>query len=79
MLCPENVDDGEEDDAVVSLEWDPLSTDYLIIVNHRYGIRLVDSVSLSVINKFQLSSIATQVHTLAWISSAPGMFITGGR
>ena len=62
----------------MALEWDPLSTDYLLMVNTYHGIRLIDTQSLSVISKFQLPSVAAQVHTLAWIHTAPGMFLTGG-
>ena len=78
MLRPENIEDADEEDPVTALEWDPLSTEYLLVVNTYNGIRLLDSDSLSVIMRFQLPSAAAQVHTLAWINSAPGMFVTGG-
>ena len=79
ILRPEELVDTNEEDPIVALEWDPLSTDYLILVNANNGIRLIDSESLSVITAFQLPSAATTVHTLAWVPSAPGMFITGGK
>ncbi|XP_053398741.1 WD repeat-containing protein 17-like [Mercenaria mercenaria] len=70
-------DDDNMNDSVVALEWDLLSVDYILVCNSQTGIRLVDSTSLSMIMTFQLPSAATSVKTLSWISSAPGMFITG--
>lgn len=64
---------------MVALTWDPLSVDYLLVSNAQTGVRLIDSVSASVIMRFQLPSAASRVKTLAWINTAPGMFITGGK
>ncbi|KAK3100008.1 hypothetical protein FSP39_013425 [Pinctada imbricata] len=72
----EDLEDDEED-PVMALEWDPLSHDYLMMCTTTSPTRLVDTNSLTVITKYQLPSAATKVHTLAWISGAPGMFITG--
>ncbi|XP_030672203.1 WD repeat-containing protein 17 isoform X5 [Nomascus leucogenys] len=77
VLRPESLEGTEEEDPVTALEWDPLSTDYLLVVNLHYGIRLVDSESLSCITTFNLPSAAASVQCLAWVPSAPGMFITG--
>ncbi|WAQ98157.1 WDR17-like protein [Mya arenaria] len=78
-LRPE--DDEDEDrqveDSVMALTWDPLSTEYLLVSNLISGVRLVDSGSISVIMSFQLPSAAARVKTLAWIHTAPGMFLTG--
>jgi len=63
----------------MALSWDPLSNDYLLVSNAHSGVRLIDSVSLNVIMCFKLPSKATKVKTLAWVTSAPGMFITGGE
>ena len=77
-------DDGsneDEEDPICAVEWDPLSVDYLLIANTHHGVRLVDTSGqgpASVIMSFSLPSAAAQVHTLSWISSAPGMFVTGG-
>ena len=69
----------DEQDGVVALEWDPLSTEYLLVANNHSGIRLLDTDSLSTITSFQMPSAAATVHTLSWIPSAPGMFATGGK
>ncbi|XP_052276761.1 WD repeat-containing protein 17-like isoform X3 [Dreissena polymorpha] len=79
-LKPETNDDDEDDqqeDSVVSLAWDPLSVDYLLVAHNLSGVRLVDSSSLSIIMRFQLPSVSTRVKTLDWIHTAPGMFLTG--
>ncbi|KAM5264681.1 WD repeat-containing protein 17 isoform 3-T3 [Ctenodactylus gundi] len=67
----------DEEDPITALEWDPLSTDYLLVANLHYGIRLVDSESLYCITTFNFPSAAASVQCLAWVPSAPGMFITG--
>ncbi|XP_041358787.1 WD repeat-containing protein 17-like [Gigantopelta aegis] len=77
LLRPDNLEDSDEDDPVTSLEWDPLSTDYLLMANLHFGVRLVDTSSLSVITRFQLPSAASHIQTLAWVNGAPGMFVTG--
>ncbi|NXX90597.1 WDR17 protein, partial [Centropus bengalensis] len=77
VLRPESLEGTDEEDPVTALEWDPLSTDYLLVANLHNGIRLVDSESLSCITTFNLPSAAASVQCLAWVSSAPGMFITG--
>ncbi|XP_021348279.1 WD repeat-containing protein 17-like [Mizuhopecten yessoensis] len=77
-VCPPDEDsDTEEDDPVTALEWDPLSSDYLIVANTFGTIRLIDSNSLTIIIRFVMPSVATQVSSLSWIDSAPGMFVTG--
>ncbi|KAJ7409716.1 hypothetical protein WISP_112903 [Willisornis vidua] len=77
VLRPESLEGTDEEDPVTALEWDPLSTDYLLVANLHHGIRLVDSESLSCITTFSFPSSAASVQCLAWVSSAPGMFITG--
>lgn len=73
-------DDGELADGcrITCLEWDPLGVDYLLCVVAFECIVLVDSSSTKIVTKFQLPSVAISVRSLSWISSAPGMFITGG-
>ena len=79
-LKPEFEDsDDEMDDPVITLQWDPLSVDYLLVANASSGVRLVDSVSLSVIMSFQPPSAAAKVCTVSWLTTAPGMFVTGGN
>ncbi|XP_048852492.1 WD repeat-containing protein 17 isoform X2 [Brienomyrus brachyistius] len=77
VLRPESLEGSDEEDPVTALEWDPLSTDYLLVANLHNGIRLVDSESLTCITTFCLPSSAASVQCLAWVPSAPGMFITG--
>uniref|UniRef100_A0A671FMW8 WD repeat domain 17 n=1 Tax=Rhinolophus ferrumequinum TaxID=59479 RepID=A0A671FMW8_RHIFE len=77
VLRPESLEGTDEEDPVTALEWDPLSTDYLLVANLNYGIRLVDSESLYCITTFNFPNAAASVQCLAWVPSAPGMFITG--
>lgn len=79
VLRPESLEGTDEEDPITALEWDPLSTDYLLVANLHNGIRLVDSESLSCITTFNFPSAAASVQCLAWVSSAPGMFVTGGK
>ncbi|XP_006509493.1 WD repeat-containing protein 17 isoform X5 [Mus musculus] len=77
VLRPDSLEGTDEEDPVTALEWDPLSTDYLLVANLHFGIRLLDSESLYCITTFNLPSAAVSVQCLAWVPSAPGMFITG--
>eukprot|EP00064_Thunnus_orientalis_P006984 superscaffoldBa00000751_g7003 len=47
------------------------------VSNLHNGIRLVDSEALVCITSFCFPSAAASVQCLAWVPSAPGMFITG--
>lgn len=78
-MRPESLEGTDEEDPITALEWDPLSTDYLLVANLHYGIRLVDSESLCCITTFNFPSAAASVQCLAWVHSAPGMFVTGGK
>nr|XP_032812535.1 WD repeat-containing protein 17 isoform X1 [Petromyzon marinus] len=77
VLRPESLEGTDEEDPVTALEWDPLSTDYLLAANLHNGIRLVDADSLVCITAFALPGAAASVQCLAWVPSAPGMFVTG--
>uniref|UniRef100_A0A8D0BZL6 WD repeat domain 17 n=1 Tax=Salvator merianae TaxID=96440 RepID=A0A8D0BZL6_SALMN len=77
VLRPESLEGTDEEDPVTALEWDPLSTDYLLVANLHNGIRLVDSESLCCITAFSFPTATASVQCLAWVPSAPGMFITG--
>lgn len=79
VLRPESLEGTDEEDPVTALEWDPLSTDYLLVANLHHGIRLLDSESLYCITTFSFPTAAVSVQCLAWVPSAPGMFITGGN
>ena len=68
----------ESEDSVVNVEWDPLSTDYLLVLSKHSGIRLVDAGSQTVINKYKLPKVSATIRKFCWISSAPGMFISAG-
>lgn len=78
VLRPECLEGPDDEDPVTALEWDPLSADYLLVANSHYGIRLIDSESLYCISTFSCPGAAASVHCLAWVPSAPGMFVTGG-
>ncbi|XP_006736108.1 WD repeat-containing protein 17 [Leptonychotes weddellii] len=77
VLRPESLEGTDEEDPVTALEWDPLSTDYLLVANMHFGIRLLDSESLYCITTFNFPSAAASVQCLAWVPSAPGTFVTG--
>lgn len=80
MLRPDDSDASENSqDRVKSIEWDPLSTDYLLVSTAKSNIMLVDGNAGSVLTYFELPSAAAEVHSLAWIPSAPGMFLSGGK
>ena len=78
-LQPESGNDSDEEDPVTALEWDPLSTEYLLVCNAHYPVRLIDTSTMSVIMTFELPSMASRVHSVAWVPTAPGMFVTGGE
>ncbi|XP_071786517.1 WD repeat-containing protein 17-like [Asterias amurensis] len=77
VLRPDSTDGSDEDDPVIDLEWDHLSDDYLLIANLRCGVRMVDSESRMCFMKFEMPNAIAAVKTLAWVPSAPGMFVTG--
>ncbi|KAJ3583786.1 hypothetical protein NHX12_015573 [Muraenolepis orangiensis] len=77
VLRPDSLDGTDDEDPVTALEWDPLSTDYLLVSNLQNGVRLVDSEGLTVITAFCFPSAVASVQCLAWVPSAPGLFITG--
>lgn len=64
---------------VRNLEWDPLSVEYLLVATAQCTILLVDSVSASPVMCFEQPSATADIQTLAWINTAPGMFVTGGQ
>lgn len=78
IMTPEDEDNDDAKDSVTALEWDPLSTDYLLVANKLFGIRLLDINAKTVITIFQTPTTAAQIQTLSWVHNAPGMFITGG-
>uniref|UniRef100_A0A672N444 WD repeat-containing protein 17-like n=1 Tax=Sinocyclocheilus grahami TaxID=75366 RepID=A0A672N444_SINGR len=61
VLRPESLEGTDEEDPITALEWDPLSTDYLLVANMHNGIRLLDSESLSCITTFSFPSAAASV------------------
>ncbi|EDV25063.1 uncharacterized protein TRIADDRAFT_25870 [Trichoplax adhaerens] len=75
-LMPESTQESAEN-MVISVEWDVLSDDYLLVANAITGARLIDSRSLTVLMQFKLPSSSAHIHTLAWLKNAPGMFVTG--
>lgn len=78
-LKPESEAGVTEDDPVISLQWDSLSSDYLLVTNLNHGIRLIDTENMFVIMKFQSPSAASRVNSVVWVPSGPGMFVSGGK
>lgn len=78
-LRPDIANESDEDDPVTAVEWDPLSVDYILVSNAQCGVRMIDTSSMTVIMNFKLASRTAKVHTLAWIPTASGMFVTGGK
>lgn len=78
-LKPDYEEGLSDDDPVISLKWDKLSSDYLLVTNLNHGIRLIDTENMFVIMKFQLPNAAARVNSVAWVPSAPGMFVSGGK
>ncbi|RUS73072.1 hypothetical protein EGW08_019169 [Elysia chlorotica] len=77
LISPTPRDNDDEEDPVTTLEWDPLSMDYLLLCNRAAGVRLVDVPGQRVIMFFTLPSAASRVQTMGWVHNAPGMFVTG--
>jgi WD40 repeat protein len=78
-LKPDYEEGLTEDDPVISLQWDSLSSDYLLVTNLNHGIRLIDTENMFVIMKFQSPSAASRVNAVVWVPSGPGMFVSGGK
>ncbi|XP_028402254.1 WD repeat-containing protein 17-like [Dendronephthya gigantea] len=76
-LKPESEEGATEDDPVISLQWDSLSSDYLLVTNLNHGIRLIDTENMFVIMKFQSPSAVSRVNSVVWVPSGPGMFVSG--
>ena len=74
-----STEEASDVDPVLALEWDPLSTEYLLVLRRDSGVCLIDSDAVSVIQQFSLPSAAARLHAMRWVSSAPGMFVTGGK
>lgn len=74
-----NSESSFDKDYVLSLEWDPLSVDYILVLTEHSGIRLIDTLSKTIINHFKLPKMDSQIRKVCWISSAPGMFVSGGK
>lgn len=78
---------GEEscpNDPVLGLEWDPLSaagggdSSCLLAASPAAGLCLLSGgARLEVLMRFVMPSAAAQLQTLAWLPSAPGLFVTG--
>jgi len=80
MLRPDSLEVSENlPERVKGIEWDPLSTDYLLVTTAQSIIMLVEANTASVLMCFEQPNAAAEVHTLAWIPSAPGMFLSGGE
>lgn len=77
ILRDENIEDNDELDPILALEWDVLSNDYILVASKLSGLRLLDSEKDLCISTFQLPSKAIHIRTLAWITDAPGLFLTG--
>lgn len=71
--------DIDEEDLVISFEWDFLSTDYLLVLNVYYGIRLIDIEFMNVIMNFKLLSLVIKIYILVWIFFVFGIFVIGGK
>ena len=79
VLSTVGYDSSFSEDDVLSLEWDPLSVDYVLVSTKHSGIRLIDTTSKTVITHFKLPKVESTIRKVCWISTAPGMFISGGK
>lgn len=73
---PEGGEDNE-DQSLVTLEWDTCSPDYILVAYRGGALWLVDVNTMRIITKY-IMPIAASVSTLSWLPDAPGMFVTGG-
>lgn len=65
-------------DTILALEWDILSSDYLLVARELSGLRLVDVENETTICHYKLPSRALCIKTLSWIPDGRGLFATGG-
>uniref|UniRef100_A0A1I8HAM5 ANAPC4_WD40 domain-containing protein n=1 Tax=Macrostomum lignano TaxID=282301 RepID=A0A1I8HAM5_9PLAT len=70
-------DEEDAEDTVLGLEWDALSPNFLLVDSRCNGLRLVDVDAQTTSVVFQLPSAASPAHSLAWLPSAPGLFVAG--
>ncbi|GFX03950.1 WD repeat-containing protein 17 [Trichonephila clavipes] len=66
-------------DSVSWLLWDPFSQNYLLICTANGRLQLIDSSTdvASVITTYSLPSKAVTIKCAAWLTEAPGAFVTG--
>lgn len=53
--------------------------DYLLVLNVRYGMRLIDIDFMIVIMNFKLLSFVIKIYTLVWVFFVFGVFVIGGK
>ncbi|XP_047126670.1 WD repeat-containing protein 17 isoform X1 [Hydra vulgaris] len=75
VLPTVNFETSYESDPVIDMDWDPLSTEYILVSTKQSGIRLIDSDSHTIIMKYKLPSSIT-IRKFCWIPLCPGMFIS---
>ncbi|GFT42409.1 WD repeat-containing protein 17, partial [Nephila pilipes] len=65
--------------SVSWLLWDPFSQNYLLICTANGRLQLIDSSTdvASVITSYSLPSKAVTIKCAAWLTEAPGAFVTG--
>jgi len=69
--------DDKEDGEVFSVQWDPLSEDYLLAVHRQGHLRLISAQGAMILATFRHPATC-RPHCVIWLPDCPGMFITGG-
>jgi len=67
----------KEEGEVLSVQWDPLSDDYLLVVHRQGHLRLVSAQGGLILATYRHPA-SCRAHCIAWLPDCPGMFVTGG-
>ncbi|KAG8202086.1 hypothetical protein JTE90_010448 [Oedothorax gibbosus] len=70
---------GSDPGSISWLLWDPFSQNYLLICTANGRLQLIDATTgvASVITTYSLPSKAVTIKCAAWLTEAPGAFVTG--
>ena len=66
-------------DCVTDLQWDPLSTDFVLVATESGTLRLIDTERQIIVMGYKLPKGETNIRKFCWVTNAPGMFLSGGK
>lgn len=73
-------EDSSQGNPVTSLQWDPFSSNFILVCTTNGKLLLVDASAdtPTVITSYHLPSKAVTIKCVTWLTEAPGAFVTGG-